>query len=118
MEIVFLLLCSFLAFYVLLLCSVSFASIGAIAIGFCTVNFVNLDVSTYQAKVITIAMFLPLFTSVWLIFQKKYILGTILCLVFAYEIISGAHVQIAYYSFMLIGIFILIEFVRPSAKKI
>lgn len=115
MEIVFLLLCSFLAFYVMLR-NISFAIIGAIAIGFCTVNFVNLDAG-HITKVITIAMFLPLFASVWLIFQRKYLWGTILCLIFSYEIIAGAHVQIAYYSFILIGIFILIEFVRSILQK-
>lgn len=115
MEIFFLLIGAFIGFYILLR-SVKFALLGAIAIGFCTLNFVNLDAG-HITKVITISMFLPLFASAWLIFQKKYITGTILFLIFSYEIIAGAHVQIAYYSFILIGIFMLIEFVRHILLK-
>ena len=61
MEIFFLLIGAFIGFYILLR-SVKFALLGAIAIGFCTLNFVNLDAG-HITKVITISMFLPLFAS-------------------------------------------------------
>lgn len=115
MDIVFLLICAFIGFYVLTR-RVSYSFLGAIAIGFCTANFVSLDAG-HITKVITISMFLPLFASAWLIFQKKYITGTILFLIFLYEIIAGAHVQIAYYSLILIGLYMLYAFVDNIIKK-
>ena len=70
MEIVFLLLSGFIGIYIFTR-KISFAFLGAVAIGFCTVNFVSLDAG-HITKVNSIAMFLPLFASVWLTFQKKY----------------------------------------------
>ena len=90
--------------------------IGAIAIGFCSYDFISLDAG-HITKVITIAMFLPLFASCWLIFQKKYITGSILFLIFLYEIIAGGHVQIAYYSLILIGLYMLYAFVYNILQK-
>jgi len=115
MDIVFLLICAFIGFYVLTR-RVLYAFLGAIAIGFCTANFVSLDAG-HITKVITISMFLPLFASTWLIFQKKYIIGTILFLIFLYEIIAGAHVQIAYYSLIIIGLYMLYAFIDNIIKK-
>ncbi len=115
MDIVFLLICAFIGFYVLTRRPL-FAFLGAIAIGFCTANFVSLDAG-HITKVITIAMFLPLFASTWLIFQKKYITGTILFLIFLYEIIAGAHIQIAYYSLLIIGLYMLYAFIDNILKK-
>lgn len=104
MEIILLLLCSFLSFYILTK-RVIYALLGSVAIGFCTANFVSLDAG-HITKVNTIAMFLPLFTGVWLIFQKRYIPGVLMALLFAYEIIDRSHIQIAYYGSMLIGLYI------------
>ncbi|MCB0506790.1 MAG: hypothetical protein KDD21_00680 [Bacteroidetes bacterium] len=115
MEIIFLLLGAFIGFYVLLRRTL-YAVIGAIAVGFCTANFVSLDAG-HITKVITISMFLPLLASVWLLFDKKYILGTILLLIYAFEIIAGAHIQIAYYSLMLVGLYVLVEFIRYIKQK-
>ena len=115
MDIVFLLICAFIGFYVLTR-RVLYSFLGAVAIGFCTANFVSLDAG-HITKVITIAMFLPLFASTWLIFQKKYITGTILFLIFLYEIIAGAHIQIAYYSLILIGLFMLYAFIDNIIKN-
>lgn len=115
MDIVFLLLCAFIGFYVLTR-RVLYAFLGAIAIGFCTANFVSLAAG-HITKVITISMFLPLFASAWLIFQKKYTWGAVLFLIFLYEIIAGAHVQIAYYSLILIGLYIAYEVVANVLRK-
>lgn len=68
MDIVFLLICAFIGFYVLTR-RVAYSALGAIAIGFCTANFVSLDAG-HITKVITISMFLPLFAAAWLIFKK------------------------------------------------
>lgn len=116
MEILFLLIASFIGFYVLTRRTL-YAVLGAVAIGFCTANFVSLDAG-HITKVITISMFMPLWASAFLILrQKKYIIGTILFLIFSFEIIAGRHVQIAYYSFMLIGIYIVYESIRLLLEK-
>ncbi len=115
MEIVFLLICGFIGFYVLTRKTL-LSLLGAVAIGFCTANFVSLDAG-HITKVNTIAMFLPLFASVWLTFQKKYYTGIILFLIFSFEIISQRHVQIAYYSFILIGLYGVYEIARNILQK-
>lgn len=115
MEIVFLLICAFIGFYVLTRRTV-YSFLGAIAIGFCSYDFISLDAG-HITKVITISMFLPLFASCWLIFQKKYITGAILFLIFLYEIIAGGHVQIAYYSLILTGLYMLYAFVNSILQK-
>ncbi len=115
MDIVFLLICGFIGFYVLTR-KVLLSLLGAVAIGFCTANFVSLDAG-HITKVNTIAMFLPLFASVWLTFQKKYYTGIILFLIFSFEIITQRHVQIAYYSFMLIGLYGVYEIARNILQK-
>jgi hypothetical protein len=115
MEIILLLLCSFLSFYILTR-RIMYALLGAVAIGFCTANFVSLDAG-HITKVNTIAMFLPLFTGVWLVFQKKYIPGMLMALLFAYEIIDRSHIQIAYYGSMLIGFYMLFAIVLAVKSK-
>ncbi|MFN8282084.1 MAG: hypothetical protein U0U67_02665 [Chitinophagales bacterium] len=115
MDIVFLLFATFLGLYILTR-KVSYSTIGALAVGLCTANFVSLAAG-HITKVITIAMFLPLFSGAWLIFRKKYLFGAIVFLFFLYEIIAGAHIQIAYYSLILIGIYMLYEFVNIILEK-
>lgn len=115
MEIVFLLVCSFIGLYVLTRKPL-LAFLGAVAIGFCTANFVSLDAG-HITKVITISMFLPLFAAAWLTFRKQYAWGFVLFLVFLYEIVAGAHVQIAYYSLILVGIYGVYEVVSAIVQK-
>jgi hypothetical protein len=79
---------------------VSYATLGSIAIAFCSYNFISLDAG-HITKVNTIAMFLPLFAATWLTFRKNYTWGIILFMIFSFEIIAQRHVQIAYYSFIL-----------------
>jgi len=107
MDIVFLLFAAFCGFFAVTRRWI-YALLGAVAIGFCSANFVSLDAG-HITKVITIAMFIPLFAGAYLIFRKNYIWGGIMFIFFAYEIIAGAHVQIAYYSFILLGLYILFE---------
>ncbi len=115
MDIFFLLICGFIGFYVLTK-RVSYSFLGAIAIGFCTANFVSLDAG-HITKVNAIAMFLPMFAGAWSIFQKRYYLGVLLFLVFSYEIIAERHVQIAYYSFILIGFYIIYEIIKAAIRR-
>ncbi len=110
----FMLICSFIGLYVLIRKPL-YALLGAIAIGFCTYNFISLDAG-HITKVNTIAMFLPMFAGVWLLYQKKYIWGVILSLIFVNESIGGGHIQISYYSFLIIGTYILIEVIRGFIK--
>jgi hypothetical protein len=114
MEIFLLLICSFIGLYVLTR-RVSYAFLGAVAVGFCSYNFISLDAG-HITKVKTIAMFLPLFAATWLTFRKNYIWGIMLFLIFSFEIIAERHVQIAYYSFILIGIYGVYEVVKNSMK--
>lgn len=114
MEMFFLMICGFIGFYVLTRRLV-YSFLGAVAVGFCTYNFISLDAG-HITKVNTIAMFLPLFAGVWLTFQRKYIWGIVLFLIFSNEIIAERHVQIAYYSFILIGIYGIYEIIRNSIK--
>lgn len=113
-EIMLMLLGAFIGFYVLT-AKKSYAFLGAIAIGFCTYNFISLDAG-HITKVKAIAMFMPLFAATWLTYQRKYIWGIILFLIFSYEIIAARHVQIAYYGFILIGVYALFEIISQSIR--
>lgn len=115
MDIFFLLICAFIGFYVMTK-RVSYSFLGAVAIGFCTANFVSLDAG-HITKVNAIAMFLPMFAGAWSIFQKRYYLGAMLFVIFSFEIIAQRHVQIAYYSFILIGFYILFEIIKSAISK-
>jgi len=114
MEMFFLMICSFIGLYVLTR-RVSYAFLGAVAVGFCSYNIISLDAG-HITKVNTIAMFLPLFAGAWLVFNKKYIWGTILFLIFANEIIAERHIQIAYYGFIIIAIYGAAEFVKQTLR--
>jgi hypothetical protein len=114
LQIFLLLICSFIGFYVLIK-KVSYATLGSIAIAFCSYNFISLDAG-HITKVNTIAMFLPLFAATWLTFRKNYTWGIILFMIFSFEIIAQRHVQIAYYSFILIGIYGIYEVITNSLK--
>ncbi|MCO5232153.1 MAG: hypothetical protein M9888_00275 [Chitinophagales bacterium] len=114
-DIVLMLIGAFIGFYILT--KKSFLSfLGAIAIGFCSANFVILDAG-HITKINTIAMFIPLFASVWLVFRGKYFIGGIAALVFFFEIVYQRHIQIAYYSFILIGIYGVYEIVINAIEK-
>jgi hypothetical protein len=110
MDMFFLMICAFIGFYVITR-RTAYAFLGAIAVGFCTANFISLDAG-HITKVNAIAMFMPMFAGAYLLFQRKYILGAILFLVFSYEIVAERHVQIAYYSFIIVGIYALYEGIR------
>ncbi len=114
MGILLLLICSFIGFYVLVR-NPLLSLIGAIAVGFCTSNFISLDAG-HITKITTLGKFLPMFAGIWLLFQKKYIWGVIITLIFVNESISGGHIQIAYYSLLLIGIYILIQSIQGFIK--
>lgn len=114
MGIFLLLVCSFIGFYVLIR-KPFLALIGAIAVGFCTSNFISLDAG-HITKISTLSKFLPMFAGIWLLFNKKYIWGTLLSLIFINESVSSGHIQIAYYGLLLIGIFILIQSIQGFIK--
>ena len=114
LEIFLMLICSYIGLYVLTK-RAAYSFLGAVAVGFCSYNFISLDAG-HITKVKTIAMFLPLFAATWLTFRKNYIWGIILFLIFSYEIIAERHVQIAYYSFILIGIYSVYEVIKSSLK--
>lgn len=115
LEMFFLMICAFIGLYVLTR-KVSYSVLGAIGVGFCTSNIVSLDAG-HITKVNTIAMFLPLLAGAWLVMHKKYIWGAILFFIFANEIVAERHVQIAYYSFILIGIYTAVELVKALSRK-
>jgi hypothetical protein len=115
LEMFFLMICAFIGLYVLTR-KISYSLLGAIGVGFCSNNVVSLDAG-HITKVNTIAMFLPLFAGAWLVLHKKYIWGTILFFIFANEIVAERHVQIAYYSFILIGIYAAVEIGKAMLRK-
>ena len=102
-----------LCFYILALilrCNPYVAIGAAISYGYCTYNPVII-VAGHETKMMAIAYLPALIGSLILLFNKKYILGTALTALFTTFLIGANHLQITYYSaiiivFMVVGFLI------------
>jgi hypothetical protein len=116
---VFYLILYLIGFYILLL---SFrvnpwlAIAGAIAFSFASYNFIII-MAGHNSKAITIAYMAPLIGSVFLSFRGKRILGSLLTAFFLSLAIRANHVQILYYTVIILLIFAIVEFIYSLKNK-
>lgn len=102
----------FIGFFILLLClkiDPWLAIIGAIAYGFSSYFFIIIEVG-HNTKAIAIGYAPALLGGVILLFRQKYLLGFIATTLFMGLELYANHPQITYYLFLLIGIYLLVEF--------
>jgi len=108
-----------IGFYILLL---SFrvkpwlAMVGAIAFAFASYNFIII-LAGHNTKAITIAYMAPLIGSVFMAFRWKPVLGSLLTAFFLSLAIRANHVQILYYTLIILIILGIVEFIYSIKEK-
>ena len=108
-----------IGFYILLL---SFkvnpwlSIVGAIAFTFASYNFIII-VAGHNSKAITIAYMAPLIGSVFLAFRSRMVLGSMLTALFLSLAIRANHVQILYYTLIVLLVFAVVELIYSIKNK-
>ena len=100
-------------FYILLRCfnvNKWLSAVGATAFAFASYNIIIIAVG-HITKAYAIAYMAPIIGGVFLMYRKKYILGGIITLIFVGIQIATTHIQINYYTVLLIGIIVLVELI-------
>ena len=108
-----------IGFYVLLLCfrvNPWLAIVGAVAFTFASYNFIIIFAG-HNSKAFTIAYMAPLIGSVFVAFRRNKLAGGILTTLFASLAIKANHVQIIYYTLIVLIAFALVEFIYSLKEK-
>jgi Bacterial membrane protein YfhO len=111
-----------LCFYILCMClrlRPWVGIIGSLAFAYATYNPVIIAVG-HDTKMMAMAYMPALMGGLILIFDKKYWLGFVLTALFTSLIIMANHLQIAYYTFLTIGVmavFMLVRFIKQKDFK-
>ena len=104
---------SMLGFFILLLvlgCRTWISFIGALAYGFTSYLFIVMGAG-HNSKAVAMAYMAPVIAGIILTYKGKYLWGFVLTAIsLALEIRAG-HIQITYYLFMIVLIFIIAEFI-------
>jgi len=116
---VFFLMLYLIGFYILLLAfrvNPWLAIIGAIAFSFASYNFIII-LAGHNSKAITIAYMAPLIGSVFMAFRRKRLLGSLLTAFFLSLAIRANHVQILYYTVIILFFLAVVEFIYSIKDK-
>ena len=108
-----------IGFYILLLAfrvNPWLAIVGAIAFSFASYNFIIIAAG-HNSKAITIAYMAPLIGSVFMTFRRKLLLGGLLTTIFLGLAIRANHVQILYYTVIILIFLGIAEFVYSLKEK-
>ena len=110
---------SMLGFFILLLildCKIWISFIGALAYGFTSYLFIVMGAG-HNSKAYAMAYMAPVIAGIILTYKGKYLWGAVLTAIsLALEIRSG-HIQITYYLFMIVLIFVIAEFIDSIRNK-
>ncbi len=109
----------FIGFYILLLAfkvKPWLAIVGAIAFTFASYNLIII-LAGHNSKAITIAYMAPLIGAVFVAFRRNKWLGSLLTAVFLSLAIRANHVQILYYTLILLLFFGVVEFIYSLKDK-
>jgi hypothetical protein len=108
-----------IGFYILLLAfrvNPWLAIVGAIAFSFASYNFIII-VAGHNSKAITIAYMAPLIGSVFMAFRNKRLLGSLSTALFLSLAIRANHVQILYYTVLVLILFAIVELIYSIKDK-
>ena len=108
-----------IGFYILLLAfrvNPWLAIAGSIAFTFASYNFIIIAAG-HNSKAITIAYMAPLIGAVFLAFRDKRLLGSLLTAFFLSLAIRANHVQILYYTVIILTVFAVVEFIFSLKDK-
>lgn len=92
------------------------ALVGSIGFTFASYNFIIIAAG-HNSKAITIAYMAPLIGAVYLAFRQKKILGGVLTAFFLSLAIRANHIQILYYTLIILIFFALVEFIYSVKEK-
>ena len=110
---------SMLGFFILLLvmdCKIWISFIGALAYGFTSYLFIVMGAG-HNSKAVAMAYMAPVIAGIIMTYKGKYLWGAVLtAIALALEIRAG-HIQITYYLFMIVLIFIIAEFIETIRNK-
>ncbi len=110
---------SMLGFFILLLvldCKIWISFIGALAYGFTSYLFIVMGAG-HNSKAVAMAYMAPVIAGIILTYKGKYLWGAVLtAIALALEIRAG-HIQITYYLFMIVLIFVIAEFIETIKNK-
>jgi len=109
------LLGAYLLFYVLRI-NPWLAAAGAIAFAFSSYNFQIIDAG-HSNKAMAIAFFPPILAGIILTFRRQYILGAVLTALFLAIEIRTNHIQMTYYLFIALLIYVGIELYHAVKSK-
>jgi len=109
------LLGAYLLFYVLRI-NPWLAAAGAIAFAFSSYNFQIIDAG-HSNKAMAIAFFPPILAGIILTFRRQYILGAVLTALFLAIEIRTNHIQMTYYLFIALLIYVGIELYHAIKSK-
>ncbi len=115
-AVIFMLLISFYIALVALKFDIYISILGAIAFTFTSFNLISLEAG-HIYKVRAIAYAAPVFTACLLLYKRKYIVGTIVLIIFSILQCFANHVQITYYLYLTIGSYALYELVIALKNK-
>lgn len=108
-----------ICFYILLLAfglKPWMAVVGSIGFTFASYNFIIIAAG-HNSKAITIAYMAPLIGAVFLAFRRKRLLGGFLTALFLSLAIRANHIQILYYTLIVLLIFAVVELVYSIREK-
>ncbi len=110
---------SMLGFFILLLvldCKIWISFIGALAYGLTSYLFIVMGAG-HNSKAVAMAYMAPVIAGIILTYKGKYLWGAVLtAIALALEIRAG-HIQITYYLFMIVLIFVIAEFIETIKNK-
>ena len=110
---------SMLGFFILLLvldCKIWISFIGALAYGFTSYLFIVIGAG-HNSKAVAMAYMAPVLAGIIMTYKGKYLWGAVLTAIsLALEIRAG-HIQITYYLFMIVLIFVIVEFIDAIRNK-
>ena len=110
---------SMFGFFILLLvldCKIWISFIGALAYGFTSYLFIVMGAG-HNSKAVAMAYMAPVIAGIILTYKGKYLWGAVLtAIALALEIRAG-HIQITYYLFMIVLIFVIAEFIETIKNK-
>lgn len=108
-----------IGFYILLLAfrvKPWLAIVGAIAFSFASYNFIII-LAGHNSKAITIAYMAPLIGGVYMAFRDRKIAGTLVTALFLSLAVRANHVQILYYTLIVLLFFAVVEFIYSLRDK-
>jgi len=108
-----------IGFYILLLAfgvNPWLAIVGAVAFSFASYNFIIIGAG-HNSKAITIAYMAPLIGGVFMAFRRKKVLGSLVTALFLSLAVRANHVQILYYTLIILVFFAIVEFIYSVRNK-